>query len=69
LFLNEIDIYFSGDNSKGTAGIKNELLSNDIKLKNSVLKIFKINNYLPIDYKQIKEFYCGWHNTYFITRK
>lgn len=61
------DVYFTGDNSKGASGIKNDLLANESKIKNSILKITKINSFLPIEAKSIKNLYCGWHNTFFLT--
>jgi alpha-tubulin suppressor-like RCC1 family protein len=70
IFISENkDIYFAGDNSKGASGIKNALIENEKKIKNSILKIIKINSFLPLDVKNIKNFYCGWHNTFFFTGK
>lgn len=69
LFVCEKDLFFTGDISKGAIGIKKEFISEDWKIKNNVIKLTKITEYLPIDFSLIKTFYCSWHNSFFLTSK
>jgi len=69
IFLNECGAYFCGDNSKGASGIKSDLISCENKFKNTNLKLIKMNCYIPVEFDKIQNFFCGWHNTFFLTSK
>ncbi len=34
-----------------------------------ILKITKLNSFLPVDAESIKDLYCGWHNSFLLTSK
>jgi hypothetical protein len=69
LFVSENDLFFTGDISKGAMGIKNEFVSPNWKIKNNIIKLTKITEFLPIKFSLIKSFYCSWHNSFILTSK